>query len=249
MIIADTGPLSHLSKSGHLEVLRLVTKLGLSFGIPREVQKELQRDDFTNSRVLNSDLLCVLALDADADGQANFIRETKFPKESPLARRISRNPNPQAPVKHAGESACIAYAVHGIFPQQPVVWIDDGRGREVARQMGLVCLTTLDVIACLIRLHLLNRNEGERIVDDLLGVQADSLLVPQQPDYILPVDSGSEFSRQWQLYGPLTAPERDCICEDCIYANNLPSDLPAHQTRGLCHLATGWVPQRCGENS
>lgn len=63
------------------------------------------------------------------------------------------------------------------------VYVDDWMGRATAHESRLVCLSTLELIACLVRLGRLGRDEAERIVSDLLGSNPT-----EDPDYLSPLD-------------------------------------------------------------
>lgn len=234
-LIVDTGPLSHLAQTGHIRILDLLSQLNIRLRYPRDVEMELRSASEKNQAALSSGAIVVLPLDTSAEARARELRETKLRPKQPLLDLLSTAPREGG--KNAGEAACIAYAENLIEQGQPCVYVDDWMGRATAHESRLVCLSTLDLLACLVRLGRLGRDEAERIVSDLLGSNP-----AEDPDYRLPIKTAAEFVELYQLVDGLPAPGPNDPCDGCLRANNLHDNDADHRTHFLCHLVSGWVP-------
>lgn len=233
-LILDTGPLSHLAQTDNIHVVENLVELGLSPRFPREVKLELEADRIANDAALTSSAIKQLKLDGAAEKQSRKLRDRHLRNSSSLTDFA--RPKHLEGGKNAGEAACIAYAELSVEQGQPCVYIDDWDGRTLARRRGLVCLSTLDLLACLVRLGHLGRSESEKIVDDLKQGSSG------RQGYRLPVDSGTEFTELYQLVDQLPAPQGNEECDGCLRANQLEPSAPANVTHSLCHLVSGWNP-------
>lgn len=234
-LIVDTGPLSHLAQTGHIQVFDLLSELNVRLTYPRDVEMELRSASEKNQAVLSSRAVTVLPLNTAAEDRARKLRETKLRPKQPLSKLLDSAPMEGG--KNAGEAACIAYAENMTAQGQSCVYVDDWMGRNAAHESRLVCLSTLDLLACLVRLDRLTRDEAEEIVSDLLGSNAE-----EDPDYRLPVKTAAEFTELYQLVDGLPVPGPNDPCDACLRANNLDDDNADHRTHFLCHLVSGWAP-------
>lgn len=229
--LVDTGPLTHLAQTGHLSVLEMLTRLDIEPVMPPQVRDELAEKPSLNKPALSSQVIAVSALIVEADELADFIRDRELPKKG--------NPfGPIDPYENAGEAACIGYALHHSEETQPFVFIDDKNGRDLARSKGLVCLTTLDTLACLVRLGQLTTAEAEKVVADLLRPSTG-----KTRGYILPVKTSLEFIQMYQLNDRLPAPSVSELCLSCLDANKISEGSAEHLVHSLCHIGQGWRPE------
>lgn len=240
-LILDTGPLSHFAQTGHIKVIEELQKLGLNPKMPREVVLELKADSHVNAPALQSSVIKEMSLNTEAEKRSLDIRHKHLRDQETLADFL--RPPTQGNAKNAGEAACIAYAETSTEQYTPWLYIDDWRGRDLAWRRGLVCLTTLDLLACLARLGVLTLDEAEAIVDDLHRG------APGRHGYSLPVSSGIEFSQMYQLSNQLPPPTATAYCEGCLTVHDIEECAPANRTHFLCHLVAGWTPPSPGADN
>ena len=239
-LILDTGPLSHFAQTGHIKGIEELQELGLN-PMPRVVVLELEADSHVNAPTLESSIIHKMSLNTEAERRSLDIRHKHLRDQETLADFL--RPPTQENAKNAGEAACIAYAETSTEQYTPCLYIDDWRGRELAWRRGLVCLSTLDLLACLVRLGVLTLVEAENIVDDLLQG------APGRQGYSLPVSSGTEFSQMYQLSNQLPPPTATAYCEGCLTVHDIEECAPANRTHFLCHLVEGWTPPAPGVDS
>ncbi|KAA8725760.1 hypothetical protein F4V58_03515 [Corynebacterium phocae] len=189
-----------------------------------DVQQELNERPDLNANILNAQFLELRSLDWETRFEALKLGDI-------LASQ--RGGYKIAEGQDDGEASCIAVALLSQRSGLPCVLIDDGAGRRLAREKALVCLTTLDLLACLVRLEILSREDAEGVVDRL--GQPHGPQGAEKP-YRLPFADGGEFSRAYQLYGKGDPPIATENCEPCLEANNIQLDAPKNFRRSFCHL-------------
>lgn len=192
-VVLDTGPLSHLAQADALDILEQMRTASMALFFPRIVEAELRQREDLNSAILDSDIATVLRFNQAAEEAADALRARKFRVAAPLSSSGIQ--------KDAGEASCITYAEYLGQDNHIVVYIDDGRGRHVARARGLICLTTTDLLACLVRLGLVERRRAEEVIDALLAK------TPSSPNgYSLPVSDSRSFVEAYELVAGFQRP-------------------------------------------
>ena len=160
-LVVDTGPLSHLAQAGWLSVLRSAAR-GRAVLIPDAVEAELREGARLKSHLRQ-------VLDAEWITTRQLASDEEIRSFAEFAARLVVG------TRNIGEAAVLAYAkVHGA-----TAVIDDGAGRQAARDFSVVLRPTLALLCDAIRDGLLT----VRIVSDL----ADHLL---ETEYRLPFGPG-----------------------------------------------------------
>ena len=175
-LVVDTGPLSHLAAAGWLSVLRSAAR-GRAVLIPDAVEAELREGVHLNSHLKQ-------VLDAEWITTRQLASDQEIGSFAEFAARLVVG------TRNVGEAAVLAYAkVHGA-----TAVIDDGAGRQAARDFSVALRPTLALLCDAIRDGLLT----VRMVSDL----ADHLL---ETEYRLPFRPGG-FAR-WADENGLISPE------------------------------------------